>query len=99
MEYKGGTTLFDRVAVGFLYGICAFITYSIVWFLIIVIIDIKGDITGDFTGGNLRQYPFFINIAFIFSFILFVLGFLKLDKYVLKILQPIWSCLDKILRF
>ena len=84
---KEDTKLTDRLAVGALSGIAAFLTGTFIWFVVFYSLSMV----------NIEYEPSFIYVV-IFSILMFVLGFATLTNVVTNILGAIWHFLYRSLR-
>ena len=72
---SGKATFFDRFAVGFLAALLAFLTCGFLWLVF---------------GRNSTGSMFPVEVIWVSTGIMFIIGFLTLDKYFINILAPIW---------
>lgn len=79
------TTIIDRLALGFGSGVIAFITGTILWLALYLLFAKAGEL------GTVLTF----NTVWFFSGINFVLGFVTLEDYLLKLLTPIWNFIYK----
>ena len=85
-EEKEIVTLIDRFGVGLLSAVCCLLTYSVCFILLLVIT--QGFTITLFSGKVL----IFLTISF------FILGFVTLDNYFIKLITPIWKFIDEIFK-
>lgn len=79
-------TFLDRFGVGFLSAVCFFITFYLFSFTLFL--------SG--MGVMFLMIPF--KIIILLTLLFFVLGFVTLDNYFIKIITPAWKFLDEALR-
>ena len=81
-------TITDRIAVGLLSGIAAFLTGAFIWFIVFY----------TFSTSGFEYQPPFVPVL-IFAAVMFYLGFATLSNVVARVLGAIWRFLYRGLRF
>jgi hypothetical protein len=85
-QEKESITLTDRFGVGFLSAVCFLITYWICFILLLIP-----------TQGFVLLF-FSLKIIGFSTLFFFVLGFVTLDNYFIKIITPAWRYIDEVFR-
>jgi len=80
-------TLWDRFGVGFLSAVCFLFTFYFCSFMFLV------------SGVGLAVLIITpLNVIALFTLLFFVLGFVTLDNYFVRIITPIWKFIDEALK-
>ena len=80
---KETITLIDRFAIGFLSAICFLLTYWVCFILLAIV-----------TQGYAIVF-FSLRVIGFLTVFFFVLGFVTLDNYFIKIFAPVWKFIDE----